>query len=538
MTPTGEAPGGRRTRYRFGPLERRGLIAGWRGGQIAVVAGGVMAAIVVLRQRPTLPAIAIALVAVALCVAAAWWPIAGRTAEQWLPTVVRWGASGAGGGRRRHAGIDKRGQCLGPDGTPCLAGVLARNPLPPGDHAAGNLRASGARDARQRAGGRAASGSASGRRGVFAGLHVLGFDVREGQETAAVVYDERSRTYTAVLELLGHSFALLSGEEKERRVASWSSVLSSLARERSVVHRVQWLAATVPDDGAAVRDHLATRAAMPEDAAARRSYAALLRGAGGETCRHDVHLAVQLRATGAAARAMRSMGGGERAACVLLAREVASLRQQLASADVPVERVLDERALAALVRRSVDAEARGGRGCPPCGVAWPWPLVTEAEWGALRADGSWHSTYWIAEWPRVDVGPEFLSPLLLGSVRRTVAVVMEPLSPARAVRQTERARTADVADAELRRRGGFLATARRAREAEVAVRREEELADGHASLRFSGYVSVSAPSREQLAAACDSTEHAASQCRLELRRLYGDQEEAFTCTLPLARGLG
>ena len=536
MTATGEPPR-RGARYRFGPLERRGLIAGWRGGQIGIVAAGVMVAIVVLRRRPTLPAIAIALVVVAASVAAAWWPIAGRTAEQWLPTVVRWGSSGVGGGRRRSAGAEKRGHCIGADGAPCLAAVSADSRSPgrsAGRSVTASLRTLGVlRRARRPAG----SGSPSGPRGLFGGLHVLGLDFRDGQETAAVIYDERSRTYTAVLELLGHSFALLSSDEKERRVVSWASVLGSLARDRSVVHRVQWLATTVPDDGVAVRDHLATRAVLPEEAAARRSYAALLRSTGAETCQHDVHLAVQLRATGTAARAMRSIGGGERAACVLLAREVASLRQALASAHVPVERVLDERSLAALVRRSLDGEVGDGLACPPCRVGWPWPLVTEPEWGALRADGSWHATYWIAEWPRVDVGPEFLGPLLLGSVRRTVAVVMEPLSPARAVRQVHRARTADVADAELRRRGGFLATARRAREAEVAVRREEELADGHASFRFSGYVSVRAPSREQLAAACDSTEHAASQCRLELRRLYGDQEEAFLCTLPLARGL-
>ena len=164
-------------------------------------------------------------------------------------------------------------------------------------------------------------------------------------------------------------------------------------------------------------------------------------------------------------------------------------------------------------------------------------MAVQAEWGCLRSDETWHATYWVAEWPRVDVGPDFLAPLLLGPDRRSLAVVMEPLSPARAVRQAERARTADVADAELRRRGGFLTTARRAREAEVAVRREEELADGHASFRFSGYVSVSARTREQLAADCDATEQAAAQCRLELRRLYGDQEKALTCTLPLGRGL-
>ncbi len=517
-------------RYRFGPLERRGLIAGWRGGQIAVVAAGAVAAIVVLHRRQTLPAIGVAVFLVAVSIVLAWWPIAGHTAEQWLPTVVRWGVSGLAGSRRWRAGVEAAGHCLGPDGAPCL--VTSGRGNGPTGHA--RRRALTARRLDPKT---SRARSARAVQGAFAGLEVLGFGAREGEDIVAVVHDEHARTYTAVMELLGHSFALLSGDEKERRVASWASVLTSLARERSIVHRVQWVAATMPDDGAAVSNHLRSRGVLSEQAAPRRSYATLLRNAGGETCRHEVHLAVQLRAAGATAHAIRSLGGGDRAACSLLAREVSSLRQQLAAADVPVQRVLDERELAAIVRRALDGDERTPGACPPCGIAWPWPLVTQGAWGALRADGNWHATYWVAEWPRVDVGPEFLSPLLLGTVRRRVSVVMEPINPARAVRQAERARTADVADAELRRRGGFLATARRAREAEVAARREAELADGHASFRFSGYVCVSAPTPEQLGAACDSTEQAASQCRLELRRLYGDQERAFACTLPLGRGL-
>ncbi len=164
-------------------------------------------------------------------------------------------------------------------------------------------------------------------------------------------------------------------------------------------------------------------------------------------------------------------------------------------------------------------------------------MAVEAGWGSLRTDGSWHATYWIAEWPRVDVGPDFLAPLLLGTSRRTVSVVMEPLSPELAIRQVEQARTADLADSELRRRGGFLPTARRAREEALVTRREEELADGHASLRFSGYVTVTASSRPLLDDACEETEQAAGQCRLELRRLFGDQDRGFATSLPLCRGL-
>jgi len=80
-----------------------------------------------------------------------------------------------------------------------------------------------------------------------------------------------------------------------------------------------------------------------------------------------------------------------------------------------------------------------------------------------------------------------------------------------------------VTDAERRCRGGFVSTARHQRESEVLARRETELAAGHASLRYSGYLTVSAPGEEELVAACDAVPHAAGQSRLALRRLSGDQ---------------
>jgi hypothetical protein len=148
-----------------------------------------------------------------------------------------------------------------------------------------------------------------------------------------------------------------------------------------------------------------------------------------------------------------------------------------------------------------------------------------------------HATFWVAEWPRVEVRSDFLAPLLLGTARSTFSVVMAPLGPDAAVRKVEASRTADLADTELRRRGGFVSTARHARESEVLARREAELAEGHASFRFAGFVTVSAPNEEELEGACDVVQHSAGQSRLMLRRLYGDQASAYTCTLPLCRGL-
>ena len=82
-----------------------------------------------------------------------------------------------------------------------------------------------------------------------------------------------------------------------------------------------------------------------------------------------------------------------------------------------------------------------------------------------------------------------------------------------------------------------MATARRRREEEVLVQREDELATGHASFRFSGYVTVSASDSQALDDACGRVEHVAGQAGLELRRCYGDQAIALTCTLPFGRGL-
>jgi hypothetical protein len=338
-----------------------------------------------------------------------------------------------------------------------------------------------------------------------------------------VVHDRATRTLTAALALRGSSFALLGSDEQDRRVGAWASVLASLAREGSPVHRLQWVAASFPDDGEGVHHYLAEHARPDVGSASTASYEALLADMDSHTCGHDVVLALQVRLT-------KSVEAG----CAALARELASLVRQLADAEVQVDAVLSAEQLAAQLLRTYEPD-----GAPATAslLADPWPMSMHETWSTVRVDGMVHATYWVAEWPRLEVRSDFLAPMLLGSWRSTLSVVMQPLGPDAAVRKVEASRTADLADAELRRRGGFMSTARHTRESEVLARREVELAEGHASFRYSGYVTVSAPSEEELATACDAVQHAAGQSRLALRRLYGDQGAAYTCTLPLARGL-
>jgi hypothetical protein len=133
--------------------------------------------------------------------------------------------------------------------------------------------------------------------------------------------------------------------------------------------------------------------------------------------------------------------------------------------------------------------------------------------------------------------PDFLGPLLFAPLRRTVSVVMEPVDPVRAARQVAQARTAGMADGELRRRNGFWSSARHSRERQSVDERDQELADGHAQFRFSGYVGVTADTAPELATACAALEQAAGQSRLEVKRLFGQQDAALLCLLPLGRGL-
>jgi hypothetical protein len=267
-----------------------------------------------------------------------------------------------------------------------------------------------------------------------------------------------------------------------------------------------------------------------------RSYEELLDMARPAMRRHQVLLAMSVR-SGRHGITLRPASPAEHAsACAVLMRELTDFRRRLSDADVDTAPALAPRALASALRAGFSSSHWSWPA--ECGTTWPWPVAGEVLWDAVRIDGTWHATYWVAEWPRTDVGADFLGPLLLaGDVRQTVAVTMEPLSPLEAARRTQQARTADVADAELRRKGGFLHTARRRREEETLADRELELADGHAPFRFSGYVTVSSDTREDLEMSCGRVEQAAGQAGMELRRCFGDQQRAFCFTMPLGRGL-
>jgi len=484
-------------RYEFGPVEQPAMVAGVSGVQVAVVAATLLVAVGVVRAAADAAGFAVAAAVVVVGVAAAWWPIAGRTPAQWTPIAVGW-LWGRLAGRHRLCAA-----------TPLLGLVDgAGSPTPPP---------------------------------TLTGVRILASDVTASGQRVGIVHDRAAGTYTAVLAVRGASFELADLDEKVRRLDAWGALLAGLARAASPVYRLQWVERTVAADDGDFVEFLAREGVLGWEHPAHRSYAALVADAGAATQPHEAFLVVAVSAV-AARRAIRAAGGGDRGAAVVLLREVAALRRDLRAAEISVDGALTPRAVARALRVAFDPGADVLRPDATVfadeGEAQAWPLATQTTWGAYRSEGAWHATYWIAQWPRLAVGPDFLAHLLLGTAAlRTVSLTMQPVAADRAAREVEQAITEGLADDALRERAGFLATARQRSRRDALTRREEELAAGHADYRLSGYVTVTAADLDALAVACGEVEQAAERSRLGLRRLYGQQDVAFTYTLPLARGL-
>jgi len=509
--------------YRFAPHPSSGFLLGLRIPQLVgfILTGAV---VLMLLRLGGLGALLLALLCLGVAGGVLLVPVRGRTPEQWAPVIVRFLLARYSSNSRFLA---QRAQ---------LGHIVT---LPTGALDPQRPRESWALPAE------------------LADLEFLEVALVEYESALlGVVKDRGAHTFTAAVCVRGRAFALLAPQEREQRLADYGAVLAALARDGSAVRRIAWIERTLPGDGDQLGDYLlqAKRADAslhdpPEELV---SYLELLGRAGDVADEHELIFALQIDSRRPAARrAITRLGGGDMGALAVLAGEVGQLIELLDRADIAVIGTLTRRGLSATIRDAYDPWGRRARqrqldrDRPDEGISphTAGPVARAEHWSHMASDGALHCTLWAAEWPRIDVRALFLQPLLMDSrTTRTIAMCMELVGPAKAIRQAERGATETATEQQLRARVGQRTSQRQSQRDQAAAQRERELAEGHAAVRYAAYVTVSVPIDTPDALALLESDVSridleAKRAPLRLERMWGQQAEAFTYTLPLCRGL-
>ena len=360
----------------------------------------------------------------------------------------------------------------------------------------------------------------------------------EDPETGAgMIHDPHAGTLTAVCEVTHPAFVLLDPGEQERRVSSWGRVLATVCRSGRVA-TLQVLERTLPDSGTGLAEWWASHGA-DDGSWASTTYRELIDRAGpaGERHASTISLALDM---GAAARQIRTAGGGMRGAAAVLRQEMATLTAALRAADLTPSGWLGTGQIAVILRSAYDPaiaatlERHGQLGQD---LATAGPVAVNESWSRLRTDSAHHAVLWVSEWPRSMVYPGFLSPVLLSTgIQRAFSLLCTPLRSDQAARDIRKKKVEHISDMAQRQRIGQIEDAAQTAEYQDVLQQEADLTAGHGVLRYTGLIAVSAPTVDELDAAVAAIEQAAIQASCETRLLVGQQAAAFTAAaLPLCR---
>ncbi|GAA1553512.1 SCO6880 family protein [Brevibacterium picturae] len=470
---------------KFSRLTRRGILLGLSLAQLITLAIGILAVVGALYSGGGILLGYTAPVWV-LSAALTWIPIAGRPAVEWLPVAFWWLWRNTGGQllyRRRI--VAPR-----PVGTLALPGDMAR------------LR-----------------------------------EYTDPETEAGMIHDSHQQTLTVVCEVSHPAFVLLDPGEQERRVTSWGRVLATVCRSGRIA-TLQVLERTLPDSGTGLAEWWASHG-TDDDSWAATTYAELIDRAGPAGERHATTLSLSLDMKNAV-RQIRTAGGGIRGGAAVLRQEMSTLTAALRSADLTPSGWLTPGQIAVILRGVYDPaiaatlERHGELGQS---LATAGPVAVNESWTRLRTDSAHHAVLWVSEWPRSLVYPGFLSPVLLSTgIQRSFSLICTPMRSDQAARDIRKKKVEHISDASQRAKIGQIDDAAQTAEYQDVLQQEADLTAGHGVLRYTGLISVSAPSVDELEAAVAAIEQAAIQASCETRLLVGQQAAAFTAAaLPLCR---
>ncbi len=470
---------------KFSRLTRRGILLGLSLSQLVTLGAGIGTLVWAFYAGG---GILIAFTAPVWLLAAAttWIPIEGRPTVEWVPVAFGWLWKATGGQLAYRRRIVKPR----PAGTLALPGDVAR------------LR-----------------------------------EYHDPTTGAGMIHDPAASTLTAVLSVTHPAFVLLDPGEQERRVTAWGRVLATVCRSGHI-SMLQVLERTLPNSGTGLAEWWASHG-IHDESWASTTYRELIDRAGPAGERHATTLSLSLDMR-AASRQIRIAGGEVRGAAAVLRQEMSTLVAALRSADLAPSEWLTCGQIAVILRSAYDPavaatlERHGELGQS---LATAGPVAVNESWSKLRTDSAHHAVLWINEWPRSMVYPGFLAPVLLSTgIQRSFSLLCTPMRSDQAARDIRKKKTEYISDAAQRQRIGQIEDASQTAEFQDVLQQEADLTAGHGVLRYTGLISVSARTADDLDSAVAAIEQAAIQASCETRLLVGQQAQAFTAAaLPLCR---
>jgi hypothetical protein len=199
--------------YRFGPLERRGLLGPLRPSQAVTLGVAAVVAVIVLDQSPSAGGALVALLLLGLAAAVSTLPLGAATIAEWAPVLVAFLARAAEGGTRHRSGLP-------------TAGMPAR---------AGHARSTPSRHRKR----------TRDRPRTLRGVTL--YDIPYGSRSIGAVSERRGRHLTTALACQVGAFELLERPAQERRLARWGALLTAAAS--GPLRRLQWIERTAPAHG-------------------------------------------------------------------------------------------------------------------------------------------------------------------------------------------------------------------------------------------------------------------------------------------------
>ena len=485
MTTNASPPEGGLAAVKFSRLARRGILLGLSTSQLIAVGLGGLALLTALYNGAGI-FLAYTAPFTVTSIILAFVPAGGRPLVTWLPIALCWGwrvLTGQLVYRRRI--VKPR-----PAGTLALPGDMAR------------LR-----------------------------------EFTDPETGACMIHDPHQATLTAVCEVTHPAFILLDPTEQERRVNAWGRVLATVCRSGRIA-TLQVLERTLPDSGTGLTEWWDTHG-INDGSWAATTYAELIGRAGPAGERHATTISISLDLR-AAARQIRTSGGGIRGAAAVLRQEITTLTAALRTADLTITGWLTPSQLAVILRSAYDpAIASTLQRHPSLGqdLATAGPVAVTETWDRLRTDTAHHAVLWISEWPRSLVYPGFLAPILLTTgIQRTLSLIYTPMRSDQATRDIRKKKVEHLSDRTQRAKLGQVEDAAQTAEYADVLQQEADLTAGHGILRTTGLITITAPTIDQLDAALAAIEQAAIQASCETRLLHGQQAQAFTAAaLPLCR---